>query len=146
MAVPIGLAANKQLMDVQFDLLTAPTGDMYKAAYDAYYNLASAALKQSTDINISDSDLAPEAKKLQKQVEIQIKNDSNKFATDLCDGISKMLDEVAKQIDAHCKAMIINIMTTAPGASGTVLACGVGPVTGTVAANNLSPAGGITVS
>ena len=145
--VPIGLAANKQLMDTQFDLLTAPqVGDMYKAAYDAYYNLASAALKQSTSISISDSDLAPEAQKLQKQIEVQIKKDSDKFATDLCDGISKMLDEIAKQIDAHCKAMIINIIAPAPGPSGTVLACAVGPVSGTVAANNLSPAGGITVS
>ena len=38
--VPIGLAANKQLMDAQFKLLTVPqTGEMYKAAYDAYFLL-----------------------------------------------------------------------------------------------------------
>lgn len=145
--VPIGLAANKQLMDAKFKLLTVPqTGEMYKAAYDAYYNLASAALNAANNSSVNDTDLAPVVEAQKQATELQLKADANKFAIDLCDGISKMLEEVSKQIDAHCKSMIINILTPAPGPGGTVLACAVGPVTGTVGANNLSPAGGITVS
>lgn len=145
MAVPIGLEANKQLMDAEFDLLTtAQTGAIYKAAYDAYYNVAKSALSRSgTSI---DSDLIATVDTEIQKTELQLREDANKFATDFCNGISTMLDEIAKQIDAHCKSMIINVMTAAPGPSGTVLACGVGPVTGTIAANNLSPTGGITVN
>lgn len=145
MAVPIGLAANKQLMDAKFDLLTAPqTGAIYKAAYDAYYNVASSALNSAG--TTADSDLLPVLNAQKQATELQLKADANKFAMDFCEGMKEMLDEISKQIDAHCKSMIINIMAPTPGPCGTVLACGVGPVTGTIGANNLSPAGGITVN
>ena len=145
MAVPIGLAANKQLMDAKFDLLTVPqTGAIYKAAYDAYYNVANSAMKMAG--TTGDVDLLPVLNAQKQATEIQLKADANKFAMDFCEGMKEMLDEISKQIDAHCKSMIINIMAPTPGPSGTVLACGVGPVTGTIGANNLSPAGGITVN
>lgn len=146
MAVPIGLAANKQLMDTKFNMLTTPqVGDMYKAAYNAYYNLAKAAFDAS-DSKVDNADLKPIVEAKKAEMEMQLKSDANSFATDLCDGISKMLEEISNQIDAHIKSMMINVITAAPGPSGTVLACGVGPVSGTIAMNNLSPAGGITVS
>ena len=46
-------------MDTQFNLLTVPhTGAIYKAAYNAYYNLASAAFEESSK-DSSDADLTP---------------------------------------------------------------------------------------
>lgn len=143
---PIGLTANKQLMDASFKQLTTPhVGDMYKAAYDAYYNLAKAAFDEA-DSNTDDTDLAPTLAENKIKMEQKLKTDADKFATDLCSGLSKCLEEVSKQIDAHIKSMMINIIAPTPGPSGTVLACGVGPVTGTIGANNLTPAGGITIS
>ena len=146
MTTPIGLEANKQLMDNKFRLLTNETGNMYKAAYDAYYNLASKSINALNVNDVDDSDLAPIVNAKKQEMETQLKADANQFAKDLCSGISEVLNEISMQIDAHCKSMIINIITTTPGASGSVLASPVGPVTGTIAANNLSPAGGITIS
>lgn len=147
MTTPIGLAANKVIMDQKFGSLTKPqVGEMYNAAYNAYKNLASAALLVSDDSENKDPDLLPMIAKQRAAAKNQIEIDANKFAKDLCDGISTMLNEIATQIDAHCKSMVINIITTTPGPSGTVLTGATGPVTGTIAANNLTPTGGITVN
>lgn len=142
---PKGLAANKALMDQSFAMLTKPhIGDVYKAAYNAYYNLIKSA-SDNSDFISTDSDIAPELAAQKTKLESKLKQDADSFATDFCEGISKMLEEIATQIDAHIKSMMITVLAPTPGPSGTVLACGVGPVTGTIGANNLSPTGGITI-
>lgn len=153
MSVPIGLAANKTLMDTKFGLLcqkgTAMIPDtggaIYKAAYHAYYDKTAEKLEDDpTDPDVL-SDLAKKGL-LKVNIDQQLKEDAHDFASLFADAMKEILDEVSTQVDAHIKSMMINIITAAPGPSGTVLACGVGPVTGTVAMNNLSPAGGITIS
>lgn len=142
---PIGLAANKSTMDLKFKELTSPAGDMYKAAYDAYYNIISDAMNGS-DFVSEDTDIAPTLAAKKSEMEAKLKQDATNFATELCGGIEKCLEEISNQIDAHIKSMMITIVAPTPGPCGTVLACGVGPVTGTIGANNLSPTGGITIS
>lgn len=151
--IPIGLDANKKLMDAKFDLLTVKGtaqvpdtgGTIYKAAYHAYYDkVAERIADDPTDADLL-ADLA--SKQLLKANNIQkLQNEAHDFASLFADAMKECLEEVSNQIDAHIKSMMINIMTATPGPSGTVLACGVGPVTGTVVMNNLSPTGGITIS
>jgi hypothetical protein len=150
---PIGLAANKQLMDAKFDMLTMKGsaqvpdagGAIYKAAYHAFYDKTAERIEDDpTDPDIL-ADLTQ--KQLLKVNNIQkLQGEAHDFASFFADAMKEILDEVSSQIDAHIKAMMINVITATPGPSGTVLACGVGPVTGTVAMNNLTPAGGITIS
>lgn len=142
---PKGLAASKSSMDLKFKQLTSPAGDMYKAAYDAYYNIISDAMSGSNFVS-EDTDIAPQLASKKAEMEAKLKKDATDFATELCGGIEKCLEEIATQIDAHIKSMQITVLAPTPGPSGTVLACGVGPVTGTIGANNLSPTGGITIS
>jgi hypothetical protein len=148
MATPIGLAANKTLMDNKFKMLTNPTmkGNMYDCAYQAYKNLCESAMKNSDIGAVSDADISPLANAANAEAKQKIEQDSKKFAEDICKGMDKVLEEISTQIDAHIKAMMITIMAPTPGPSGTVLACGVGPVSGTIGANNLTPTGGITIS
>jgi hypothetical protein len=153
--IPIGLEANKKLMETQFDMLSmkgtamAPDtgGAIYKAAYHAHYDKAYERLMETNDPDDADikADLA--TKGMLKMDNIKnLQNESHEFASFFADAMKECLDEIANQIDSHIKSMMINIITTAPGPSGTVLACGVGPVSGTIAMNNMSPTGGITIS
>ena len=152
---PIGLAANKQLMDMSFNKLvikgTAQVPDsggaVYKAAYHAYYDKLKSQIDSSQDPEDSDilADMA--SKGLLKQDTLRsLQNDAHDFASFFTDAMKECLTEVSNQIDAHIKAMMITIIAQAPGPGGTVLACASGPVTGTIGANNLSPTGGITIS
>lgn len=144
--VPIGLSANKTLMDQKFNMLTAETtGALYKAAYNAYKNIQQKAM-DAADSSVDDEDLSPVADAQKQALNNKIEQDSKDFASDFCEGFSEMLKEISTQIDAHIKSMIINVLAVTPGPSGTALACGVGPVTGTISANNLTPTGGLTVS
>lgn len=149
---PIGLAANKQLMDNKFNLLVREGsammpntgGTIYKAAYHAYYD----AIKKKMDNSgsCSDADIAPLVDAQKKEAEIQLQNEAHDFAKLFNDAMKECLQEISDQIDAHIKSMMINIITAAPGPSGTVLASAVGPVSGTISVNNLTPTGGITIS
>ena len=152
---PIGLAANKQLMDTKFNMLTMKGtavlpdsgGAVYKAAYHAYYDKIYRQLSPQKDPSDTDiyQDLAK--KQLLKQNLISdLQKDAHEFASFFADAMKECLTEVSSQIDAHIKAMMINIITVTPGTTPTVLACAAGPVTGTISVNNLSPAGGITIS
>lgn len=146
MAVPSGLEFNKTLMDQKFNSLTAETtGALYKAAYNAYKNLQQKSM-DAADSNVEDEELSSLASTQKQTLNNKIEQDSKDFANDFCEGFSEMLKEISTQIDAHIKSMIINVLAVTPGPSGTVLASPVGPVTGTVSANNLSPTGGITIS
>lgn len=151
--IPIGLEANKKLMDAKFNLLSQKGsaqvpdagGPIYKAAYHAYYDKIVEKIEDDPDDPDILADLT--SKQLLKINNIQkLQNEAHDFASFFADAMKECLDEVSTQIDAHIKSMMINIITATPGPSGTVLACAVGPVTGTIAMNNLSPTGGITIS
>ena len=151
--IPIGLEANKKLMDAKFNLLSQKGsaqvpdagGPIYKAAYHAYYDKIVDRIEDDPE----DPDILAmlAEKQMLKVNNIQkLQNEAHDFASFFADAMGECLNEISTQIDAHIKSMMINIITAAPGPSGTVLACGVGPVTGTISMNNLSPTGGITVS
>lgn len=155
MSTPIGLAANKQLMDTKFDMLTKKGsaklpdsgGSVYKAAYHAYYDKLYRQIKDQKDPSDEDIYADMASKSLLKQNMItDLQNDAHEFASFFTDAMKDCLTEISSQIDAHIKSMMINIITATPGPSGTVLACAAGPVSGTIAANNLSTVGGITIS
>jgi hypothetical protein len=155
MSTPIGLAANKQIMDTKFNKLTmkgsahAPDtgGTIYKAAYHAYYDKLYEQLSKHSDPTDQDIYQNLASQGLLKQNFIsELQNDAHKFASFFADAMKECLDEVSTQIDTHIKSMMINITTATPGPTPTVLACATGPVTGTISVNNLSPVGGITIS
>ena len=131
------LSVNKPLMDTQFSLLTMPqTGAVYKAAYNAYYNLASAAAQEAMGSS-DDPDLAPILAQAQAEMKAKLVEDANKFATDFCEGISDMLKEISNQIDAHVKAVANGlIITMMPQGIATIVAPPAGPCTGTMVIKN----------
>lgn len=151
---PIGLAANKQLMDTKFDMMvlegTAQVpdagGTIYKAAYHAYYDIAKRQIDEASKADCDDVDLAPMFESERIKAENQLREDSHAFAKLFNDAMKECLSEISNQIDAHIKSMMITVAAPAPGPGGTALVCATGPVTGTIGANNLSPAGGITIS
>ena len=149
MAIPIGLDANKSLMDMKFSELTIPkTGKMYDAAYQAYFNLANTSLNDSdaNQVDSTEADLSLIVETSKAQAKLKIEQDATKFATDFCKGIDEVLKEISKQIDAHVKALQINVNTPTPGPSGTVLTSPLGPCTGTIILSNVTPTGGITTA
>jgi hypothetical protein len=155
MSTPIGLAANKQIMDAKFSKLTmkgsAPApdtgGTIYKAAYHAYYDKLYKQLNNQSDPTDADiyQDLTSKGL-LKANIISDLQNDAHNFASFFADAMKECLDEISNQIDTHIKSMMINIVTATPGPTPTVLACAAGPVTGTISVNNLSPVGGITIS
>lgn len=155
MSTPIGLAANKQIMDAKFKKLTmkgSPQypdtgGTIYKAAYHAYYDKLYEQLSNQTDPTDPDVyEQVASSGMLKANIVAGLQKDAHNFASLFADAMKECLDEVSTQIDAHIKSMMINIVTPAPNPSnGTVLACSVGPVTGSIAANNISSSGGITI-
>lgn len=151
--IPIGLEANKKLMDAKFNLLSQKGsaqvpdagGAIYKAAYHAYYDKIVDRIEDDPE----DPDILAllAEKQMLKANNIQkLQSEAHDFASFFADAMKECLDEISTQIDAHIKSMMINIITATPGPSGTTLVSPVGPVTGTVAMNNLSPTGGITIS
>lgn len=131
------LSVNKPLMDNKFSMLTTEnTGAVYKAAYNAYYNIAKKALDAASD-SVDDPELAAVLDANKTEQENRIKEDSKKFASDFCEGISEMLTEISNQIDAHVKAVADGLMITMlPQGISTVVSPGVGPCTGSMIIQN----------
>lgn len=153
---PTGLAANKKLMDTSFSALVRkgtgnsnnPDGGIvYNTVFDMYFTPKYEVLKDTEDPEDADVKAMMAAEKKLKQDNIdKLRKESHEFASAISDMMKECLDEISNQIDAHIKSMIINIMATTPGPSGTVLTGATGPVTGTIGANNLTPTGGISIS
>ena len=142
---PIGLTKHKNDMQNAFrSLVESEDGAIYRAAYNAYYNIAINAFEKSNDVD--DPDLQNIVSVEREKCKNAIADTSKKFAEDFCEGMKECLDVIADQIDAHIRSMQINIMTMTPGSTATVLTTAVGPVTGTIEMNNISPTGGITIA
>lgn len=133
------LSVNKPLMDTKFNLLTVPqTGAVYKAAYNAYYNLAKASMDRD-DGTVEDSELNAMSSSQKAIADMQMKEDANKFAMDFCEGISEMLKEISAQIDAHVKAIDFMIVEPSPNpTTGTTLANAGGPAAGVIMINTMA--------
>jgi hypothetical protein len=146
---PIGLSASAQKLKqtLPIDLLGKPTyqtGILYKAAYEAY-------LKASGYDDVAG--IIGKMELHEKPNITQIQNDMKKVAETFAKNFVKNLDPdftniLVDTIDSHIKNAIVQLSLVIP--LNGALACGVGPVTGSIAASNLTPAGtptgGITIS
>lgn len=151
MAIPIGLDNNKKLMETAFEQLTVDNngvnnGVMFDAAYNAYFEINKKYLDEAAKANIEDEDLKPLIDAKIKESEEKLKSNAHEFAKTLCGGIDEVLKEISKQIDAHVKALQINVKAPTPGPSGTVLTSPLGPCAGTIILSNVTPTGGITTA
>lgn len=153
---PIGLTANKKLMDASFQALSRPGtgstntpdgGTIYNTIFKMYFDPKYELLKDTTDPEDADvkAKMASEGRLKNDNIN-KLRKESHEFAEAVSNMMKECLDEISKQIDAHIKSMMINIMAPTPGPCGTVLAGATGPVTGTIGANNLTPVGGINIS
>lgn len=142
---PVGLTKHKNDMQNAFrSLVESEDGAIYRAAYNAYYNIAIEAFDNGDDVE--DEDLQAIVSAEREKCKVAISESSKKFAEDFCEGMKTCLEVIAEQIDEHIRSMQINVMTATPGPTGTVLATAAGPVTGTIELNNISPTGGISIA
>lgn len=151
MAIPIGLDNNKKLMETAFEQLTVDNngvnnGVMFDAAYNAYFEINKKYLDEAAKANIEDEDLKPLIDAKIKESEEKLKSNAHEFAKTLCGGIDEVLKEISKQIDAHVKALQINVKAPTPGPSGTTISSPLGPCAGTIILSNVTPTGGITTA
>lgn len=125
------LSANLPLLKQNLnDLLSVPPlkeGVVYKAAYDAYYNV----IKTDIDTNNSDPDLAPIVASSAAQCEQKMIDDAKQFATDFCNGLKSggFMDSIADAINSHIQSAQIDI--TVPAIPPTITSP-TGPCTGSL--------------
>lgn len=111
-------------------LMTPPTGEgpVYKAAYDAYFNVTNVDVDTQND----DSDLKAVVEKAKTDIEQKVKDDAKKFATDFCNGLKDngFMDTIADEIDTHIKSAKL-LITMMPQGIATIVSP-VGPCSGSM--------------
>lgn len=145
------LAANLPIMKQSLNsLIMENSSVMYDAAYNAYYESAK---PDKNAAKVDDPSAQAQNEGFQndmvKQIDDKVKEKAKEFANAFCKNLKDggFMDKIADEIDKHVKSLDISIVAPIPNpTSGSVLACGVGPVTGSIAMNTLSPTGGITIS
>lgn len=111
-------------------LATPPVseGVVYKAAYDAYYEVA----KFDTTVKNNDPDLGPIVSTGVIGCEKTLKDNAKKFATIFCKGLKDggFMDTIADEVDAHIKSskLVISMM---PQGIATIVSP-MGPCTGSM--------------
>lgn len=125
------LATNKIALKQNLNnLLGVPPmeGPVYKAAYNAYYNVT----KVDIDKTNNDPDLAPVIAENAAKCEQKMKDDAKKFATEFCNGLKDggFMDTIADEIDSHVKAIKL-LITMMPQGLATIVSP-MGPCTGTM--------------
>jgi hypothetical protein len=126
------LAANITLLKQNLNqLLATPPikeGPVYKAAYDAYYNVT------KVEIVADNQDPDLQAIVLQKKLECEqkMKSDAQQFAIDFCNGLKsgRFMETIADEIDKHIKSAQIDIVV--PVLPPTIVSP-FGPCTGSLA-------------
>lgn len=124
------LATNLPILKQQLNKLieTPPTSEspMYKAAYDAYFNVTNVEI----DVENEDNDVKQIIAESKESCEQKVKDDAKQFATDFCNALKdgKFMDTIADEIDKHIKAAQIDI-TVAPTAIATIISP-MGPCSG----------------
>lgn len=144
------LSVNLPLMKADLNsLLTASKGNpVYDAAYNAYYISSKHIIEQqnnSINSNISsDANIDPLSKEESNNIEKNLKEISEVFATEFCDNLksSGFMDHIADEIDNHIKSMMLSI--NVPVIPPTLISP-VGPVTGSLMISEMSGAQ-ITIS
>lgn len=103
-------------------------GAVYKAAYNAYFNLIN--IEISTESN--DSDIQPMLETAKTELEQKIKDDAKQFATDFCNGLkdNNFMETIADEVDSHIKSMKI-VATVLPQGLATIISPA-GPCTGSL--------------
>lgn len=111
-------------------LMTPPVGEgpVYKAAYDAYFNVTNVEIDSEND----DVDLQPIIAESKQKCEQKVKDDAKKFATDFCNGLKDngFMDTIADEIDAHIKSAKL-LITMLPQGIATIVSP-VGPCSGSM--------------
>jgi hypothetical protein len=144
------LATNLPIMKQTLNSLIMENNSvMYDAAYNAFYE-ASKPDKNAAKIDDPSAQQQNDGfqNDMVKQIDDMVKEKAKEFANMFCKNLKDggFMDKIADEIDKHVKSLDISITTAVPGPSGSVLACGVGPVSGSIILNTLSPTGGITIS
>jgi hypothetical protein len=128
------LSVNLPLLKQKLNRLieTPPVSEspMYKAAYNAYYEVNKSAL--NLEASVTDTDLAADVKKQQKQCEQKLKDNAKKFAEEFCKGLKDgdFMGTIADEVDGHIKSMKLFI-TMMPQGIATIVSP-VGPCTGSM--------------
>lgn len=113
---------------------------MYKAAYNAYYNVTKTEMNGNND----DPDLAPTLAQAKTDCEKKQKEDAEKFAKEFCNSLKDggFMDTIADEINSHIKSAQIDI--TVPALLPTIISP-VGPCTGSLSISTMTGAQ-ITIS
>lgn len=124
------LSANKEILKTNLNNLIAEnTSPMYKAAYNAYYNMTKANMQT---IEVTDIDLQPIVEAELIKIEQKIKDDANNFANDFCKTLKDggFMDTLADEIDNHVKAIKL-LITMMPQGLATIISP-MGPCSGSM--------------
>lgn len=126
------LSANLPLLKQNLNnLLSVPPvneGPVYKAAYDAYFNVTNVEVDTEND----DSDLKTTVEEAKQSIEQKVKDDAKKFATDFCNGLKDngFMDTIADEVDGHIKSIKL-LITMMPQGIATIISP-MGPCTGSM--------------
>jgi hypothetical protein len=133
----VNLPVLKQNLNALIEIPPVSESVMYKAAYNAYYNVN----KSSLDFNVDviDTDLLPDVLKQQQKCEEQLKINAKIFAEELCKELKngKFMDTIAEQITNHIKTAQIDI--TIPTLPPTITSP-MGPCSGSLIISNTAGA------
>lgn len=124
------LSTNKEILKTNLNNLIAEnTSPMYKAAYNAYYNMTKANMQT---IEVTDIDLQPIVEAELIKIEQKIKDDANNFANDFCKTLKDggFMDTLADEIDNHVKAIKL-LITMMPQGLATIISP-MGPCSGSM--------------
>lgn len=124
------LSTNKEILKTNLNNLIAEnTSPMYKAAYNAYYNMTKANMQT---IEVTDIDLQPIVEAELIKIEQKIKDNANNFANDFCKTLKDggFMDTLADEIDNHVKAIKL-LITMMPQGLATIISP-MGPCSGSM--------------
>lgn len=124
----VNLPLMKQNLNKLLDTPPVGEGPIYKAAYNAYYNVTSVEGFESTD----DPDLAPIIAKNKAECEQKCKKNAEDFAKEFCKGLKEggFMTTIADEIDGHVKAIKL-LITMMPQGIATIVSPA-GPCTGSM--------------
>lgn len=126
------LSANLPLLKQNLNnLLSVPPaneGPVYKAAYDAYFNVTNVEVDTEND----DNDLKTTVEEAKQSIEQKVKDDAKKFATDFCNGLKDngFMDTIADEVDGHIKSIKL-LITMMPQGIATIISP-MGPCSGSM--------------
>lgn len=118
----------KQNLNKLLSVPPANEGPVYKAAYDAYFNVTNVEVDAEND----DNDLKATVEEAKQSIEQKVKDDAKKFATDFCNGLKDngFMDTIADEVDGHIKSIKL-LITMMPQGIATIISP-MGPCSGSM--------------